>query len=64
MKIQIDKRIDEKFLIENLLNLKNSGFITFEIAVFTIGIYAMKKKWHYKKVVYYTDLIKETENSK
>ena len=56
-KLEIDKTITEQKLIENCLNMKSSGYNCDIVFLF----YALGKRWHVDKLLYYTKLLEKTQ---
>ncbi len=55
--IQIDKKITDENFIEYCLNSKASGYDP----SFLIGIYALGKSWHFKKLLFLQTLLQEVQ---
>ena len=56
--IQIDKKITDESFMEYCLNLKASGYDPSLL----IGVYALGKSWHFKKLLFLQTLLQEVRN--
>lgn len=55
-KITIKSEVSEQDLMENLLNMKASGFID-ESLLIIISFNAMANSWNFDKLLYYLELL-------
>jgi len=52
--IKIDKRIEEREIVEYCLNLKCSGYEP----MIHLSLYALAKGWHINKIIHYNNLLR------
>lgn len=55
-KITIQSNVEEQALIENLLNMKHSGYNDNQLT-FILSFHAMANKWKFDKVTYYLKVL-------
>lgn len=52
-KITIEANIPENEFMEDLLNMKHSGLDV----MILLSFYALAHRWHYTKIIYYSNLL-------
>lgn len=56
--IKLNPAINERFLVESCLNLAHSGY---DYSIY-LAFYALSKRWHINKLIYYVNLIEGSLN--